>query len=227
MRREPVSQCASRSSCRSKTIENAIVYVVDDDAAVRESLVWLLGSVGLRTVAFGGAAEFLDAFEDKGVCCLVSDVRMPGMSGLELQKALVARGLEMPVILMTAFGDVSTAVKAMKAGAVDFIEKPFSNQDMLDLINAALQADAERRQSNAAVEENAQMLARLTPQEHRVYKRVVAGKSNREIGAEMDISVKTVEVHRARVMRKLEAGSVADLVRFHLAAGAGEPENSG
>jgi two-component system, LuxR family, response regulator FixJ len=227
MRREPVLQCASRSSYRSKTIENAIVYVVDDDAAVRESLVWLLGSVGLRTIAFGGAAEFLDAYEDKGVCCLVSDVRMPGMSGLELQKALVARGLEMPVILMTAFGDVSTAVKAMKAGAVDFIEKPFSNQDMLDLINAALQADAERRQSNAAVEENAQMLARLTPQEHRVYKRVVAGKSNREIGAEMDISVKTVEVHRARVMRKLEAGSVADLVRFHLAAGAGEPESSG
>ena len=118
---------------------------MDDDAAVRESLVWLLGSVGLRTVAFASASAFLETYEDEGVCCLVSDVRMPGMSGLELQKALIAQQLEMPVILMTAFGDVSTAVKAMKAGAVDFIEKPYSNQDMLDLINAALLADEARR----------------------------------------------------------------------------------
>jgi len=208
-------------------IENAIVYVVDDDAAVRESLVWLLGSVGLKTIAFGGAGEFLDAYEDAGICCLVSDVRMPGMSGLELQKALIARQIEMPIILMTAFGDVSTAVKAMKAGAVDFIEKPFSNQHMLDLINAALLADAARRQSTAAAQESAQILTRLTPQELRVFEHVVAGKSNREIGAEMDISVKTVEVHRARVMRKLEAGSVADLVRFHLTSSSDEPMSNG
>ncbi|NUH65698.1 response regulator transcription factor [Sulfitobacter sp. S0837] len=207
-------------------IENAIVYIVDDDAAVRESLVWLLGSVGLRTVAFDSASAFLETYEDEGVCCLVSDVRMPGMSGLELQKALIAQQLEMPVILMTAFGDVSTAVKAMKAGAVDFIEKPYSNQDMLDLINAALLADAARRQSTAAAQEGAQMLARLTPQEHRVFERVVTGKSNREIASEMDISVKTVEVHRARVMRKLEAGSVADLVRFHLSS-SDEPSANG
>lgn len=207
-------------------IENAIVYVVDDDAAVRESLVWLLGSVGLRTVAFASGREFLDAYKDVGVCCLVSDVRMPEMSGLELQKVMMARRIEIPIILMTAFGDVSTAVKAMKAGAVDFIEKPYSNQDMLDLINTALQTDAARRQSSAAAEEGEQMLARLTPQEHRVFQRVVAGKSNREIGAEMDISVKTVEVHRARVMRKLEASSVADLVRFHLNSSADESVGS-
>ena len=117
---------------------------------------------------------------------------------------------------MTAFGDVSTAVTAMKAGAVDFIEKPFNNQNMLDLINAALQSDAARRRSKAAEVENAQLLARLTPQEHRVFERVAAGLSNREIGSEMDISIKTVEVHRARVMRKLEANSVAELVRFHM-----------
>lgn len=200
--------------------------MVDDDAAVRESLVWLLGSVGLRAVPFGAAAEFLDSYEDAGPCCLVSDVRMPGMSGLELQKALAARQIEMPMILMTAFGDVSTAVRAMKAGAVDFIEKPFSNQIMLDLINAALQADAARRGAAAEAEQAAEMLARLTPQERRVYRRVVAGKSNREIGAEMDISVKTVEVHRARVMRKLEAGSVAELVRFDLERASGEGEEN-
>lgn len=141
---------------------------------------------------------------------------MPGMSGLELQKALNARGIKLPLILMTAFGDVSTAVTAMKAGAVDFIEKPFNNQNMLDLINAALQSDVARRKSKAAEVENAQLLARLTPQEHRVFERVAAGLSNREIGSEMDISIKTVEVHRARVMRKLEANSVAELVRFHM-----------
>lgn len=196
--------------------ENGIVYVVDDDAAVRESLVWLLGSVGLRAIPFASAAAFLDSYEDNGNCCLVSDVRMPGMSGLELQKALNARGIKVPLILMTAFGDVSTAVTAMKAGAVDFIEKPFNNQSMLDLINTALQADAARRKSEEAEVENAQLLARLTPQEHRVFERVVAGLSNREIGSEMDISIKTVEVHRARVMRKLEANSVAELVRFHI-----------
>ena len=138
------------------------------------------------------------------------------MSGLELQKALNARGIKVPLILMTAFGDVSTAVTAMKAGAVDFIEKPFNNQSMLDLINTALQSDAARRKSEEAEVENAQLLARLTPQEHRVFERVVAGLSNREIGSEMDISIKTVEVHRARVMRKLEANSVAELVRFHI-----------
>jgi len=196
--------------------EDRIVYVVDDDAAVRESLVWLLGSVGLRATSFASAAEFLEGYEDTGICCLVSDVRMPGMSGLELQKALNARGIAIPLVLMTAFGDVSTAVKAMKAGAVDFIEKPFNNQNMLDLINTALQTDAARRKSQEADVENAQLLARLTPQAHRVFERVVAGLSNREIGSEMDISVKTVEVHRARVMRKLEASSVAELVRFHL-----------
>jgi RNA polymerase sigma factor (sigma-70 family) len=138
------------------------------------------------------------------------------MSGLELQKALNARGIKVPLILMTAFGDVSTAVTAMKAGAVDFIEKPFNNQSMLDLINTALQSDAARRKSEEAEVENAQLLARLTPQEHRVFERVVAGLSNREIGSEMDISIKTVEVHRARVMRKLKANSVAELVRFHI-----------
>ncbi|MFG6590372.1 response regulator transcription factor [Sulfitobacter sp. 1A12157] len=208
--------------------EEGIVYVVDDDAAVRESLVWLLGSVGLRAIPFASASAFLDRYEDNGCCCLVSDVRMPGMSGLELQKALNARGIELPLILMTAFGDVSTAVTAMKAGAVDFIEKPFNNQNMLDLINAALQADAARRKSKAAEVENAQLLARLTPQEHRVFERVAAGLSNREIGSEMDISIKTVEVHRARVMRKLEANSVAELVRFHLHnAPSGEGDGGG
>lgn len=196
--------------------KDGIIYVVDDDAAVRESLVWLLGSVGLPAIPFESAAAFLDSYEDSGCCCLVSDVRMPGMSGLELQKALNARGINVPLILMTAFGDVSTAVTAMKAGAVDFIEKPFNNQSMLDLINAALQADATRRKGKAEKVENAQLLARLTPQEHRVFERVVAGLSNREIGSEMDISIKTVEVHRARVMRKLEANSVAELVRFHM-----------
>ena len=196
--------------------EDRIVYVVDDDAAVRDSLVWLLGSVGLRAISFASAAEFLEGYSDTGISCLVSDVRMPGMSGLELQKALKTRGIEIPFILMTAFGDVSTAVKAMKAGAVDFIEKPFNNQDMLDLINTALQIDAARRKDIEADVENAELLARLTPQEHRVFERVAAGLSNREIASEMDISVKTVEVHRARVMRKLEANSVAELVRFHL-----------
>ena len=203
------------------------LLIVDDDKSMRQSLLALMEAAGWQAEAVPRADRALDKLGEIHPDVILSDVRMPGMSGLELQKALEARQIEIPMILMTAFGDVSTAVRAMKAGAVDFIEKPFSNQTMLDLIQAALQADAARRHAGAEAAEAARMLERLTPQEHRVYKRVVAGKSNREIGAEMDISVKTVEVHRARVMRKLEAGSVAELVRFDLARGAGEGDEGG
>lgn len=195
---------------------NPIVYIVDDDQAVRESLVWLVESIGIATLAFSSANSFLEDFDENGHACIVADLRMPGMSGLELQKTLIHRGVKTPFILMTAFGEVSTAVKAMKAGASDFIEKPFNDQEMLDLINSSLLADGKRLKTAELRNENTSRISRLTAKEYRVFSLVSDGKSNKEISNLMDISIKTVEVHRARVMRKLEVQSVAALVQLYL-----------
>ena len=190
------------------------VFVVDDDAAVRQSFEWLVGSVGLRTETFASAQAFLDAFDPARPGCLVLDVRMPGMSGLELQERLAADGVTLPVIMVSGYGDVPTAVRVMKQGAVDFIEKPFSDQAMLDRIQASIERDLRARQAAAERAGARNNRDRLTRREAEVMDLVIAGRSNKEIARDLAISPKTVEVHRANVMKKMQADSLADLVRL-------------
>ena len=197
------------------------VFVVDDDAAVRQSFEWLVGSVGLHTETFASAQAFLDAYDPARPGCLVLDVRMPGMSGLELQERLEAEGVTLPVIVVSGYGDVPTAVRVMKQGAVDFIEKPFSDQAMLDRIQASIERDLAARRAEAERASARGNRDSLTRREAEVMDLVIAGKSNKEIARDLAISPKTVEVHRANVMKKMQADSLADLVR--LAERAAEP----
>ena len=198
------------------------VFVVDDDQAMRSSLQWLIESVGLRVETFGSAQAFLDSYYPGRAGCLLLDVRMPGMSGLELQAYLDRREIRIPVIIITGHGDVSMAVKAMKGGAVDFIEKPFDDEQLLNSIRNALEHDEQKRALRARRAEIAARLAELTPREHEVMAMVTDGKSNKEIAAALNVSAKTVEVHRARVMDKMRAESLAELVRMAMIA-SGEP----
>lgn len=198
-----------------------LVYVVDDDDAMRSSLCWLIESVGLPVRACASAEEFLAAYDRSRPACLVLDVRMPRMSGLDLQQEMEARRIAVPVIMITAFGEVSIAVRAMKSGAFDFIEKPFGDQVLLDRVRAAIVRDIERRGIEAEETAAAVRLARLTRRQRQVLERVVAGLSNKAIAIEFGLSEKTVEAHRAQVMKKLGADSVVDLVRTAL---SGRPE---
>jgi two-component system response regulator FixJ len=193
--------------------DSALVYVVDDDEAVRDSLQLLLSSVGLATRAFAGADGFLKAYDPEQHACLVADIRMPGMSGLDLQEEIARRGLSIPIIFITGHGDVPMAVDAMKAGALDFIQKPFRDQDMLDRINEALQRDAEHKRTNSEVLAVRRRLASLTGRETEVMERVVAGQANKVIALDLGVSQRTVEIHRARVMQKMGVRSLAELVR--------------
>ena len=192
------------------------VHIVDDDEAMRDSLKWLLESRGLRVELYPSAEAFLGAF-NSGFCgCLVLDVRMPGMNGLDLYEQLQARASTLPVIFITGHGDVPMAVSALKKGAVDFIEKPFNDQDMLRLIESCMKRDrtaAAKRAQNAFV---AQRLESLTQREREVLGLIVAGKLSKQIADELGISIKTVEVHRSRVMEKMGANSVAELVQLVL-----------
>jgi FixJ family two-component response regulator len=192
------------------------VHIVDDDEAMRDSLKWLLESRGLKAELYPSAEAFLDAFDSSFCGCLVLDVRMPGMNGLDLHRELQARASTLPVIFITGHGDVPMAVSALKSGAADFIEKPFSDRDMLGLIESCMKQDraaAIRRTENASV---AQRLDSLTPREREVLGLIVAGKLNKQIADQLRISIKTVEVHRSRVMEKMGAASVAELVRLVL-----------
>ena len=192
------------------------VFVVDDDETVRESVRTLVGSVGLPAEAYGTAADFLAGCSGERSGCVVCDVRLPGMSGLELQQELVTRKQVLPVILITGFGDVSTAVRAMRAGAVDFIEKPFSRQLLLDRVHEAIDRDRRARLLGAQRRSVAMRVGRLTPREREVMALVVAGKANKVIAMDLGLCEKTIEVHRAHVMRKMEAESLAELVRLNV-----------
>ena len=196
------------------------VHIVDDDEAMRDSLKWLLESRGLKVELYPSAEAFLHVF-NSGFCgCLVLDVRMPGMNGLNLHQELQARASTLPVIFITGHGDVPMAVSALKKGAVDFIEKPFNDQDMLGLIESCMKQDraaAAKRAENASV---AQRLDSLTQREREVLGLIVAGKLNKQIADDLGISIKTVEVHRLRVMEKIGAASVAELVQLVLKAQA-------
>jgi two-component system, LuxR family, response regulator FixJ len=195
------------------------VFVVDDDQAMRSSLQWLIESMGMRVETYASAQDFLDAYYPGRAGCLLLDVRMPGMSGLELQAYLARREQRIPVIMITGHGDVTMAVKAMKSGAVDFIEKPFDDEALIVSIKNALQHDEKRRALRAQRADIAARMAELTPREHEVMLMVTDGRSNKEIATALGVSAKTVEVHRARVMDKMRADSLAELVRMVLIAG--------
>jgi two-component system, LuxR family, response regulator FixJ len=193
-----------------------IVFVVDDDEGVRNSLRFLLKSVGLPARALASAGEFLESYESSQPGCLVLDVRMPGMSGLELQQQLNLRGAVIPVIFITGHGDIPMAVEAMQQGAFDFLQKPFRDQDLIDRIQRALERDGRNR---AALDEHARIRERLdslTPREREVLALMTRGKPNKIMAAELGLSQRTVEIHRARVMEKSGAASLAQLVRMVL-----------
>ena len=192
---------------------NGIVFVIDDDPAMRDSLRCLLESVELEVRTYESAAKFLDGFKRIRPSCLVLDVRMPGLSGLDLQEELVRRQLLMPVIMISGHGDVPVAVRAMRAGAVDFIEKPFSDQLLLDRVRHAMEQDRSESAADNRRWEVEACLEQLTPREREVMGQVVAGKSNRQIAEDLGLSQKTVEIHRARVMAKMEVKSLPELVR--------------
>lgn len=200
------------------TAPDPTVFVVDDDEAVRDSLSLLIRSVGLEVESYESAAAFLEDLDSERPGCLVLDVRMPGMSGLELQDRLLQQGTALPVIFITGHGDVPMAVRAMRAGAVDFIEKPFNDQDLLDRIQLALKRQAEERESLEERQQIDRRLGRLTPREAEVMELLVAGSANKQIAARLGLSQRTVEIHRANIMRKMEADSLADLVRMAIVA---------
>lgn len=195
-------------------LDHQTVFIVDDDQAARESLRWLLESVGHRVRCHGSAREFLDAYDGTVPGCLVLDVRMPGMSGLELQSHLLQCDWCLPVIIVTGHGDVPMAVRAMKAGAVDFLQKPYNDQALLERIQRALELCRRRRRN---LDELAQIQANyrhLTPREREVAALVVAGKANKVVAIELGVSPKTIEVHRANVMLKMRAHSLSELVQM-------------
>ena len=196
----------------------ATVFVIDDDEAVRTSLRLLLKSVGLPVETFASAQEFLDQYDEDRAGCLVLDIRMPGISGLELQQHLNDRNSIMPIVFITGHGDVPMAVEAMQAGAVDFIQKPFRDQDLIDRINRALDKDREMRSELRERDEIRRRMSQLTPREHEVLDLVTQGKANKVIAGDLNVSQRTVEIHRARVMEKMGAGSLAHLVRMVIEA---------
>jgi two-component system response regulator TtrR len=197
-----------------------IVYVVDDDPSTRELLAWLMQREGLQVEAFPDARSFLERYSPGAPGCLLLDLNMPGMSGLELQQNLKSAGVTLPVIFLSGGADVPHAVRAVKEGAIDFIEKPFDYKHVVALVGECIARDRADRAAREAHRACAQRLAQLTQREHEVLDLVVAGKTNRDIGELLDISVKTVEAHRARLMEKVGAGSLAELVQAVLAARA-------
>jgi two-component system response regulator FixJ len=197
-----------------------IVFVVDDDRAMRDSLRWLLESIGLSVRTYATAADFLSDHDPAQPGCLVLDVRMPGMSGLDLQTELAKRGSELPTIVVTGHAEVAMAVRAVKAGALDFIEKPFSDQLLLDRVRQALEIDRQSREVRVRREDARRRLASLSAREREVLTLVAAGKANKEIAAALGLSPKTVEVHRAHVMSKMAVDSLAELIQVAILAGA-------
>lgn len=192
------------------------VFVVDDDDAVRQAVRMLLRSVGLAVEVFASPRAFLQSFDPARAGCALLDVRMPEMSGLELQEALTERHSLLPLIFVTGHGDVQIAVRAMQAGALDFIEKPFNDQQLLERVNRALALDARNRAGLARREAIAEREERLTPREREVMQRIVEGQPNKVIAIDLGLSERTVELHRAKVMEKMQASSLAHLVRMAL-----------
>jgi RNA polymerase sigma factor (sigma-70 family) len=195
------------------------VFIVDDDAAVCRALQRLLESVGLDVTTFGSARDFLEEFDAGRPGCLVLDVRMPGLSGLDLQDALNSKNVTIPIIFISAHGDVPVSVRAMKAGAMDFFQKPIHHQTFLDAVNRALAKDAEVRKRESEKDDIRRRIESLTPREREVLNLLVAGLRNKQIAGELGASERTIKIHRARVMEKMEAESLPDLVLMAQAVG--------
>jgi FixJ family two-component response regulator len=207
------------------TEERPVVFIIDDDPSIREALDGLLRSVGLQVQSFGSAQEFLRARLPDTPACLVLDVRLPGPSGLDFQHELAASNSPLPIIFITGHGDIPMSVQAMKAGAVEFLTKPFREQELLDAIQQGIERDRTRRRDAAVFAGLQERYHALTPRERDVMARVVTGRLNKQIAADLDLSEVTVKVHRGQVMRKMLAKSVADLVRMadKLGVNAGRP----
>ena len=197
---------------------DGVVYVVDDDASVRSSLKWLIESVELQVREFASAQAFLESYDRARPGCLVLDVRLRGMSGLDLQAELAKRAITIPTIIVTGHGDVPMAVRAMKMGAIDFVEKPFNDQQLLERIQHAIEADLDARRGDRERAEAEALLATLSPREREVMDLLVVGKANKEVADQLGLSTRTVEGHRARLMEKLACSSLAELVRLSLRA---------
>jgi len=193
---------------------SGVVFVIDDDPSMRAALEDLISSVGLRVRLFASPEEFLQSSPPDVLGCLVLDVRLPGMSGLTFQRQLAAAGIDLPVIFITGHGDISMSVRAMKAGAVEFLTKPFHEQELLDAIHSAIERDRERRRGTAIAIQLQERFATLTERERQIMALVVAGRANKQIAGELDLSEMTVKVHRGQVMRKMKASSLPELVRM-------------
>ena len=196
------------------TEPTSIVFVVDDDPSVRRAIKRLVESVGLHVELFGSATEFINSSRPDVASCLVLDIRLPGISGLDFQRELVQAKNEIPMIFITAHGDIPMTVRAMKAGAVEFLTKPFRDQDLLDAIQVGLERDRVRRQRHAETAMLRERLESLTPREREILPLVVSGRLNKQVGAEIGATEATVKVHRSQLMRKMGASSLADLVRM-------------
>ncbi|HAH48388.1 MAG TPA: DNA-binding response regulator [Planctomycetaceae bacterium] len=196
--------------------QEATVFVVDDDPAIRKSLRWLIESVGLKVQTHELASEFLESYSPEFPGCLVLDVRIPGMSGLELQEKLRERGYDIPVIIVSGYGDVPMAPRAMKAGAIDFLEKPVSDQVLLDYIQKGIETDIRNKQNRVQNQDLMERKETLTRREREVMEYVVVGFSSREIAEKLNVSFKTVEAHRAKIMKKMQAKSVPKLIQMDL-----------
>ncbi len=196
------------------TESEALVFVVDDDDSVRKALARLIRSVGLNVETFASAREFLARGPHDGSSCLILDVRMPGLSGLDLQKELAASGSTISIIFITGHGTIPMSVQAMRAGAVEFLEKPFEDQTLIDAVHEALQKDEQARRKKAELREIHERVNSLTPREREVFALVVAGKLNKQIAFELGTNEKTIKTQRSQVMKKMQADSLADLVRL-------------
>ncbi len=207
---------------------DAIVHIVDDEEAVRDSIAMLLKSAGLKSREYLDAQTFLATFEPGHAGCVILDIRMPRMTGLELQQELNRRGWSVPVVFITGHGDVPMAVEAMREGAIDFLQKPFNDEEIIQRVLKALEHDSRLRQQYGDLDTIAQRLKTLTPREHEIAERIVAGQANKVIALDLAISERTVELHRARVMQKMDVRGVAQLVRswIQLQSANGE-ENPG
>jgi FixJ family two-component response regulator len=194
--------------------QESVVFVVDDDASVRDAMQRLFLSVGLQAEVFASAAEFLRSKLADVPCCLVLDVRLPGLSGLDFQTELAKANIQVPIVFMTGHGDIPMTVKAMKAGAIEFLPKPFRDQDMLDAVRLGLERDRVRREGEKAIADVRGKFASLTPREQEVMGLVTAGLMNKQIAGQLQLAEITVKLHRGSVMRKVEAKTLADLVRM-------------